>query len=111
MRFLIDAQLPRGLARRLTELGHDATHVADLGLAEAADPEIWNYAIEQTAILITKDRDFAVARAATDNGPVIIWVRIGNTSNVFLIARLLSSLDVIVEAIERGDTVVEFVAR
>lgn len=111
MRFLIDAQLPPRLARRLADIGHEATHVADLGLAEAPDPDIWNSAVERAAILITKDRDFAVARAASDDGPVVIWIRIGNTSNDFLITRLMSSLDAIVDAIERGDTIVEFVAR
>jgi predicted nuclease of predicted toxin-antitoxin system len=33
MRFLVDAQLPPALARWLAEKGHDARHVADVGLA------------------------------------------------------------------------------
>jgi len=35
LRFLIDAQLPPRLAHRLNELGHEAVHVFDLGLATA----------------------------------------------------------------------------
>jgi predicted nuclease of predicted toxin-antitoxin system len=35
MRFLIDAQLPPALARWLSSAGHDAEHVADIGLAGA----------------------------------------------------------------------------
>ena len=65
MRFLIDAQLPPRLARRLAQLGHDVTHVADLGLTSATDQQIWNAAVERAAILVTKDQDFAVARAST----------------------------------------------
>jgi predicted nuclease of predicted toxin-antitoxin system len=111
LRFLIDAQLPPRLARRLSELGHEAIHVADIGLAGAADAAIWNTAIERAAILVTKDQDFAIARVARDEGPAIIWIRIGNTPNEVLIARLISSLDVIAAAIARGETVIEVVGR
>lgn len=108
---LIDAQLPPRLARRLSDLGHEATHVADIGLAEASDATIWNIAIERAAILVTKDQDFAIARAASNEGPAIIWIRIGNTPNEVLIARLINSLDAIAEAFARGDAIVELVGR
>jgi predicted nuclease of predicted toxin-antitoxin system len=32
MRFLVDAQLPPALARHLVAAGHEAQHVADLGM-------------------------------------------------------------------------------
>jgi len=57
LRFRIDAQLPPRLAHRLNELGHDAIHVFDLGLATATDGDIWNAALTHHAALITKDRD------------------------------------------------------
>ena len=111
MRFLIDAQLPPHLARRLADLGHDVSHVADLGLVSATDLQIWSAAIEREAILVTKDQDFAMARAAADEGPSVIWVRLGNTDNETLIARFVGALATIAAAIERGDTVVELVSR
>lgn len=111
MRFLVDAQLPSRLARRLADLGHDATHVADIGLGGASDADVWNAANERAAILVTKDHDFAVARAARGEGPAIVWIRIGNTSNDVLIARLVGSLDDIAEAVARGDTVIELIGR
>ena len=55
MRFLVDAQLPPALARALSERGHLAEHVADVGLISAADAEILRYAIKHDAVLITKD--------------------------------------------------------
>lgn len=111
MRFLIDAQLPRRLTRQLADLGHDATHVADIGLESASDAAVWSAAIERAAILVTKDQDFAIARAAGGRGPAIVWIRIGNTSNDVLIARFVNSLDAIDEAIARGETIVELVGR
>ena len=111
MHFLIDAQLPPRLARRLADLGHDASHVADLGLVSATDRQIWSAAIERDAILVTKDQDFAMTRAAAGEGPSVIWVRLGNTDNDTLIARFVQALDLIEAAVRRGDAVVELVRR
>jgi predicted nuclease of predicted toxin-antitoxin system len=40
MRFLVDAQLPPALARWLTAKGHDAVHIADLGMRAASDVDL-----------------------------------------------------------------------
>lgn len=111
MRFLIDAQLPPRLARWLGDLGHNASHVAELGLVSATDQEIWDTAIERGAVLVTKDQDFAIARTAASEGPSVIWVRLGNTDNDTLIARFVQALDAIEAAVGRGDAVVELVRR
>ena len=111
MRFLIDAQLPQRLARRLVELGHEAVHVAELGLVNASDRQIWETEVSRNAILITKDQDFAIARVAAGEGPVVLWIRIGNASNDTLIARVVGTLAKVSAAIERGETVIELVTR
>jgi predicted nuclease of predicted toxin-antitoxin system len=60
---------------------------------------------------VTKDRDFSLLRAASDNGPVILWVRAGNADNRTLITQMMRALPEIVSAIERGEAVIEFVGR
>lgn len=45
MKFVVDAQLPPALARSLREAGHDVRAVRELGLREAEDSDIWNYAL------------------------------------------------------------------
>lgn len=109
MRFLVDAQLPPVLAGALRIADHEAIHVADLGLTTALDRQIWEEAVSRTAILVTKDRDFAVLRAARKDGPTILWVRIGNVDNRVLIGRLLRALPAIQSAMERGEKIVEFI--
>src|SRR5271154_6348389 len=79
MRFLIDAQLPPALARRLVELGHDAEHVSDQQLAAATDSQIWDYALATAAVIVSKDEDFAQRKSLVENGPRLVWVRIRNT--------------------------------
>jgi predicted nuclease of predicted toxin-antitoxin system len=49
--------------RRLAEQGHVAEHVADVGLLSASGSEIWRYAIEHDAALISKDEDFPCSPA------------------------------------------------
>ena len=111
MLFLIDAQLPPSLAEALRQAGHQAIHVADIGLLAATDQHIWNEAVSRSAVLVTKDRDFPLRRAARNDGPVILWVRVGNAGNRKLIDLTLRALPAIIEAIERGEIVIEFVER
>ena len=108
VRFLIDAQLPPALARHLATLGHEAEHVGDAGLLAASDERIWDHAVASGAVLVTKDEDFVTKRALNKHsGPAVIWVRIGNTTRQALIARLAAALPAIIEALERGETVLQ----
>jgi predicted nuclease of predicted toxin-antitoxin system len=107
--FLIDAQLPPSLAAALRAAGCGAVHIGDLGLLNATDRQIWNEATSRSAVLVTKDRDFPILRAASNDGPTILWVRVGNTDNRTLMAQILRALPAIVDAVERGEQVIEFV--
>lgn len=109
MLYLVDAQLPPSLAGALRAAGLDAVHVAELGLATATDGLIWNEAVARSAVLVTKDRDFSLLRAAKRQGPTVLWIRVGNIDNRSLIDQILGALAKIVEAVERGETVIEFV--
>ena len=108
MRFLVDAQLPPALARKLEALGHVAEHVAELGMASASDDAIRHYAAGVGAVIVTKDEDFAVRRLLAD-GPSVVWLRVGNTRRAVLLDRFESELPRIIEALERGETLVELI--
>jgi predicted nuclease of predicted toxin-antitoxin system len=55
----VDAQLPPALVRWLRKLGETtAVHVEELGLLRTEDPEIFNQARRENALVITKDDDF-----------------------------------------------------
>lgn len=107
MRFLIDAQLPPALARLLLSLGHEAEHIADIGLTSASDGRIWRHAAERGAVIVTKDEDFLTLRALRPDGPPIVWVRLGNTTRDSLVETLKAAMPEIVAALERGETIVE----
>jgi predicted nuclease of predicted toxin-antitoxin system len=61
VKFLVDAQLPRRVANRLRELGHDALHTLDLpDRNRTSDREVNVVALREDRVVITKDADFAI---------------------------------------------------
>ncbi len=107
MNFLVDAQLPPALARWIAKQGHQATHVFDLGFHTADDPEIWERARNENAVIISKDEDF-VDRWLLSNEPVpFVWVRKGNCSSRALLAWLEPVWSDAVKRLEQGERFIE----
>jgi predicted nuclease of predicted toxin-antitoxin system len=109
IRFLIDAQLPPGLARRLTVRGYAAEHVNRIGLGNTSDSTIWQYAARTNATLVTKDEDFVALAGQEPTGPQVVWIRIGNISNDALWHALEPLPDEIVQSLNAGERIVEVV--
>ena len=107
LRFLIDAQLPSDLARRLVELGHDARNVRDIGLKEADDLAIWRHARAKGFALVTKDEDFVTLSNLSADGPPVLWIRLGNTTNARLWEQLGPLLPDIMRRLEQGARLIE----
>lgn len=109
MKFLIDAQLPPGLARWLGERGHEAVHVEEIGLLAARDDAIWTHAVQSDAILVTKDEDFAARSAQEETAPIVVWLRVGNTSNRALRAWIEARLSGILRLAAQGHRLIEVI--
>ena len=107
MKFLVDAQLPPALAVWLRELGHEAQHDQEIGLRDAEDSPIWQHAMQESAIVLTKDEDFAVRVRQGGSAPVIVWLRIGNGSNRALREWFLPLLPSVVQKIQAGHGFIE----
>lgn len=106
-RFLIDAQLPPALAHLLRDKGHSADHVSDLGLGAAPDRQIWDYALANAAILVTKDEDFADLVSLGREPPTIAWVRVGNTRKLPLLTWFEPLIENVLELAEAGEKLIE----
>jgi predicted nuclease of predicted toxin-antitoxin system len=109
IRFLIDAQLPPGLARRLAARGYPAQQVNRIGMGVAGDDAIWRHSARSGATLITKDEDFVAFAAGDPRGPQVVWIRVGNISNDALWRAIGPQLDEIVQALNAGERIVEVV--
>ena len=81
----------------------------EVGLREAHDEVIWAYAQRTGATILTKDEDFAVRCEQVAAGPVIVWLRIGNTSNKALRAWLEPRMAGIVQLVGQGSRLVEVI--
>lgn len=81
MRFLIDEMFSPAVARHLTDLGHDARHVRDVGLAGRTDDEVFDRATAENRVVVTENAvDFvALLDAAVGAGaltpPVVLALK------------------------------------
>jgi predicted nuclease of predicted toxin-antitoxin system len=104
MRFLIDQNLPEVLSDWLVANGQEASHVRNLGLADAPDSTIVDFAHRTGAVIVSKDADFA----ALGSQPVrLVWVQIGNTTNERLLAAWSVAWPQIISALALGEQMVE----
>jgi predicted nuclease of predicted toxin-antitoxin system len=58
MKLLLDQGVARSAGSRLQELGHDAVHVGEIGMASATDRAILEEAAQRQAVVVTFDADF-----------------------------------------------------
>jgi predicted nuclease of predicted toxin-antitoxin system len=106
LKFIVDQQLPPILAAWLRDRGFEAQHTRELSHKEAPDTELWTLACETDAIVVSKDQDF-VQLQTSRGGARLVWVRLGNCDNPTLIARVEARWPEVIEALERGDDLVE----
>ncbi len=109
MKFLINAQLPPALARWLRDIGHEAEHVDDVGLLHARDLAIWQFALQNQFVLLTKDEDFAVRSVSVgaEAKPVVVWLRVGNTNNRDLRTWMEQRLSAVFSLVDQGNQLIE----
>jgi predicted nuclease of predicted toxin-antitoxin system len=55
---LVDANLSPRVAAILRDHGHDAIHVADVGLVSASDEAVLAYAVGSHQVIVSADTDF-----------------------------------------------------
>jgi len=107
MKLLIDNQLPLALANHLSGWGLDCVHVLNLGLDGASDREIWDRALADARIVVSKDEDFLILASRPGDAVRMIWVRIGNCRNPALLAAFDRAREPLLQAILSGQQIIE----
>lgn len=108
MRFLVDANLSPRLAVALTETGHDAVHIADLGMSRATDTEIVRSAERDSRVIISADTDFGTLLAMSGAArPSVLLIRLTSPRRVeALVALVQANLPAVTDALDVGAVVV-----
>jgi len=103
MKLLFDQNLSLRLPRLLADIYADSLHVREVGLRDADDAAIWNYAKQHGFTIISKDSDFQQRSLLYGSPPKFIWLRAGNCS-VQTIEGLLRKHSVAIHTFELDNT-------
>lgn len=107
MRFLVDEALSWRLARLLVQAGHDAVHVASIGLKATPDPLIFERARVEGRVILTQDIDFETLLLASGHPqPSVVLFRIRDGRTAHRCSLLLTHLLTIEQDLLRGAIVV-----
>ena len=78
MKLLFDQNLSPKLVKRLADLYPGAAHLDPLGMGQADDTVVWNYAKANDFAIVTKDEDYDLLGVAWGHPPKVIWLQLGN---------------------------------
>ena len=107
MKFLVDAQLPRRLAYRLRDAGHDVVHTLDLPAENrTTDTDILDVAESDQRVIVTKDADFVDSFFLAGRPEKLLLISTGNITNAELDGLLIPNVEKIVTALS-GNRLVE----
>ena len=78
MKLLFDQNLSPRLPRLLADIYAESVHVREVGLRDAGDFEIWQYAKANGYAIVSKDSDFQQRSLLQGAPPKFVWLRVGN---------------------------------
>lgn len=78
MKLLLDENLSPGLAKALSDVYPNSTHVHVCGLGATDDAVVWEYAKRHGFVIVSKDSDLHDRSLVYGAPPKLIWLRTGN---------------------------------
>ena len=100
MKRLLDQNLSFKFCGQLADLFPGSSQARLLGLADANDRAVWDYAGRNGFALVTQDSDFADLAGLLGPPPKVIWLRAGNQRTGRIEQTLRDHADVILEFAE-----------
>jgi predicted nuclease of predicted toxin-antitoxin system len=103
MKILLDANISWKLAKTLEPIFGECIHVDLIGIdVPVKDMDIWNYALKNGYIIITKDNDFVDLLEMKGFPPNIVLLKTGNNSSKALF-ELLINIKPMIEDLENSN--------
>lgn len=92
MRFLLNVNVPRELGKRLSAVGHQCRHAADIGMARKNDTAIMEEARAKSEVIATHDLDYGNLLAFSgERSPSVVLFRLRNVHPDNLFARIIAA--------------------
>lgn len=88
MRFLVDENLPSVVSELLERQGHNVLHLSKSSHRGANDAEVWQLAVREERIIVTRDLDFPLP--VTPRPPGLVLLRLPDTFTKEHISRVMS---------------------
>ena len=89
MKLLLDENLSRRIVPFLQTAFPGSSQVALLGLEGANDSEIWQYAKDNSFVIVSCDSDFQERSLVRGHPPQVVWLKIPNRSKTVVLNILL----------------------
>ncbi len=95
------------VGKALQDAGHEALHVAELGLSAAGDDVILQRAVKERCVIVTQDTDFGTLLSSSGQRlPSVILFRMRDGRPSVQAGVLLKHIPVLEEALRNGAVVV-----
>jgi predicted nuclease of predicted toxin-antitoxin system len=95
VKLLLDANLSDRIVQQVAELFPDSSHVKSVGLRNADDSTIWDWAKQHGFTVVAKDTDFYQRAIVLGHPPKFIWLRVGNCPTNLIVTLLRSRYEII----------------
>jgi predicted nuclease of predicted toxin-antitoxin system len=103
MKLLFDQNLSPRLPSLLADIYPESIHIREVGLRDADDSAIWNYAEANGFVIVSKHSDFQQRSLLHGAPPKSIWLRVGNCT-VKRTADVLRSYSAVLHTFDLDDS-------
>lgn len=104
MKLLLDQNLSHRLIKSLATVYPGSSHVGLLGMGDATDQAVWDYAKSHGYAIVTLDADFHEFSLLWEGPPMIVWLKCGNQPKQAILNMLLDNSAAIERAYEDPQT-------
>ena len=92
MKLLLDENISSKLVKFLTKDFPESSHIDYLKMQGTTDTNIWNYALTENYIIVSKDNDFRQRSFLFGSPPKVIWLSVGNGGTEIIKELLLKNV-------------------
>jgi predicted nuclease of predicted toxin-antitoxin system len=100
VKLLLDENVSDRIIPSIADLFPGSTHIKSVGLKDADDSAVWNWAKRNQFTIVSKDADFHQRAVVFGHPPKFIWLRVGNCPTSLITSLLKSRSEIIRQFIQ-----------